>query len=154
MNMKVNAVKIRKWREQRCWSQEQVAEIASISLRTVQRIENGGTASHDSVMALAAAFDEDVSALILDVDTEVGKTVEREEAKKFLEFKMSFGIHLVTYLFVMGILLLVDLADRPEEFWVFWPAAGWGIGVLAHGVTVYLVSYISRMDKQIRELGQ
>ena len=43
MQMQVNSEKIRRWREERCWSQEHLAEVSGISLRTVQRLENGGS---------------------------------------------------------------------------------------------------------------
>ncbi len=153
MNIKVNVDKVKKWREERCWSQDYVAEISGISLRTIQRIESGATTSSDSIASLAAAFGVDVMALTLDINAEVEKTVEREEIKKFLQFKMSFGIHLVSYVLVITILLLINLAKSPENLWILWPAVGWGIGLVAHAATVYLVSYISKMEKQIKDIG-
>ena len=149
MNIKVNAEKIKKWRAERCWSQEHVAEIAGISLRTLQRIENGRAVSRDTAMALASAFEVDLSALTLDINAEVKKAVEREEAKSLVQFKMSFVIHLVTYILVIGLLLMINLASSPERLWIIWPAVGWGIGVVAHGATVYLVEYVAKSDKQL-----
>lgn len=55
--MKISSALVRKRREQRAWSQEQLAEVAGLSARTVQRIENGGGASPETRMALAAALD-------------------------------------------------------------------------------------------------
>lgn len=153
MKMKVNAEKLRRWREERCWSQEHLAEIAGISLRTMQRIETGASASHESAKALAAVFDVELSALIVDIDGEVDKAVAREEAKKLLQLRMSFGIHLVSYVLVISILVMINLAQSPDRLWVLWPAIGWGIGVIAHGATAYLVGYISRMEKQINDVG-
>ena len=152
MQVKVNAEKIRKWRDERCWSQEHLADTAGISLRTVQRIENGETASRETVMALAAAFNVDVSALTLDVSREVEKAVSKETAKKNLQFKLSFWIHLATYAFVIGLLIAINLADQPENLWVTWPAIGWGIGVLAHGFAVFIVSTTAKTEEQIKAL--
>mgnify|MGYP000642752361 CR=1 FL=1 len=56
MQINTDAKKIKRWREERSWSQDRLAEAAGLSLRTVQRIENGESASRDSVMALAAAL--------------------------------------------------------------------------------------------------
>lgn len=55
---------IRLLREMRQWSQEQLAEIAKVHVRTVQRVENGKGASSVTRRALAVAFDfEDIDAL-------------------------------------------------------------------------------------------
>ncbi len=50
-------------RQERNWSQEQLAELSGLSLRTIQRIEGSNTAGSDSLVALAAAFDIEVVAL-------------------------------------------------------------------------------------------
>ncbi|MDZ7671062.1 MAG: helix-turn-helix domain-containing protein [Gammaproteobacteria bacterium] len=48
---------IKNLRNKRSWSQDQLASVSGLSLRTVQRIEKAGACSLDSKMALAAAFD-------------------------------------------------------------------------------------------------
>lgn len=55
------AALIKATREIRQWSQEQLAEIAGLSSRTVQRVEEGQPSSVDTRRALASAFDaEDI----------------------------------------------------------------------------------------------
>jgi len=55
---------IRTAREARQWSQEQLAEISRLNVRTIQRVEGGETASLDTRRALADAFGcEDIDAL-------------------------------------------------------------------------------------------
>lgn len=55
---------IRAFREARQWSQEQLAEISRLNVRTIQRVEKGEAASLDTRRALASAFDfEDIDAL-------------------------------------------------------------------------------------------
>lgn len=49
--------RLKQFRKQKGWTQERLASIADVSLRTVQRIEGGKPASPDTAMALAAAFD-------------------------------------------------------------------------------------------------
>lgn len=58
---------IKKLRNERSWSQDQLASVAGLSLRTVQRIENEGVCSLESKKALAAAFDINVGNL--DINT-------------------------------------------------------------------------------------
>nr|WP_315221393.1 helix-turn-helix transcriptional regulator [uncultured Duganella sp.] len=62
-DMKLSAKTIKRLRAERAWSQEQLAEIADVSLRTIQRVEADGSASRETRMALAAAFDIDVRDL-------------------------------------------------------------------------------------------
>lgn len=54
---------IRKLREGRGLSQEQLAEAAGLSLRTIQRVEAGHRVSYASLRALAATFDVNVDLL-------------------------------------------------------------------------------------------
>jgi transcriptional regulator with XRE-family HTH domain len=57
------AALIRKMREVYQWSQETLAELAGLNVRTVQRVENAKSASADTRRALAAAFEiEDIDA--------------------------------------------------------------------------------------------
>lgn len=61
--MKINAELVLKARQQRSWSQEELAIAAGLNLRTVQRIEKEGQASLQSKKALASAFEIDVRDL-------------------------------------------------------------------------------------------
>jgi transcriptional regulator with XRE-family HTH domain len=63
MEMKVDSTLIRSEREKRAWSQEHLAEVAGLGLRTVQRIESTGAAGYESVRALAAVLEIDVALL-------------------------------------------------------------------------------------------
>jgi transcriptional regulator with XRE-family HTH domain len=54
---------IQKLRLRRGWSQEQLAELSGLSVRTVQRLERGQPASMESLKALGAAFEIDFSHL-------------------------------------------------------------------------------------------
>ena len=54
------ANEIKKNRLSKSWSQAQLAEIAGLSLRTIQRAENSGKCSQESLLAIASAFDVDV----------------------------------------------------------------------------------------------
>jgi transcriptional regulator with XRE-family HTH domain len=55
---------IRSLRIQRGWTQEQLAEIAGVSPRTVQRAETADAASFDTVRAIAGAFECDFDRLL------------------------------------------------------------------------------------------
>jgi DNA-binding XRE family transcriptional regulator len=63
MEMKVDSSYIREQRERRAWSQEHLAEVTGLGLRTIQRIEKTGAASYESARSLAAVFGVDVADL-------------------------------------------------------------------------------------------
>lgn len=56
--------KIKALRLEKSWSQEQWAEIASLNLKTRQRIENGDEPSLKTLSEIAAAFDIKVKDVI------------------------------------------------------------------------------------------
>jgi transcriptional regulator with XRE-family HTH domain len=57
----VNAVRIRQLREVRSWTQERLAEVARLGVRTMQRIEKTGVAGFDSVQRIAQALGVEAS---------------------------------------------------------------------------------------------
>ena len=59
------AAKVKELRTSRAWSQEQLATIADVNVRTVQRVEHGHGASFETLTALANAFDVDVGELLI-----------------------------------------------------------------------------------------
>ncbi|MCA9961681.1 MAG: DUF805 domain-containing protein [Chloroflexota bacterium] len=63
--MKIDSSLVKKLRTTENWSQEQLSEKSGLSLRTIQRLENGGNASLESIRALAMAFGIDSADLTL-----------------------------------------------------------------------------------------
>lgn len=61
--LSIDGAAVKRLREERAWSQEHLAKASGLSLRTVQRIEADGTASPESVLALAGAFGVEVGQL-------------------------------------------------------------------------------------------
>ncbi len=63
MDMKAKSSLIRKLRSERLWSQEQLADISGLGLRTIQRLESRGSGSQESIKALAAVFKVEADSL-------------------------------------------------------------------------------------------
>jgi len=68
MDMQINKIFLRQEREKRAWSQSHLAEVADLSMRTVQRIERNGVAAKESAMALASALGMDLADLLIQSD--------------------------------------------------------------------------------------
>jgi DNA-binding XRE family transcriptional regulator len=84
MDMKVNADLIIKLRIERAWSQQHLADVCGLSIRTIGRVEKQGSASYDTLKALGAAFDlcpqdlQDISFVnsVSQTETDNTKTID------------------------------------------------------------------------------
>ncbi|MCX7588093.1 2TM domain-containing protein [Phenylobacterium sp. 58.2.17] len=132
---------IQKLRLQRGWSQEQLAEVSGLSVRTIQRLERGQPGSLESMKALAAVFETDLDRLKEPTMDAPRSDLRPDEALALAHVRKvkSFYVHLTQYLIVIPILAVVNLTSYPNYLWFVWPALGWGLGLLAHGATVFNV---------------
>ena len=136
---------VRKLRLQRGWSQEQLAEMSGLSVRTIQRIERGRTPGLESLASLAAVFDVPVTELrqeddiMTEAKTPSRISGEEERAIEYVRDLKGFYSHLTSYVLVMLGLFVINLVFTPGYFWAFWAALGWGIGIVVHGLNVFEV---------------
>ncbi len=63
--MHVNSTRLRELRTARQWSQEQLARLSGLNLRTIQRLESGAKISTESLRALAAVFEVPAESLLV-----------------------------------------------------------------------------------------
>lgn len=88
--MKIDASKIKQFRTQRNWSQEQLSEKSNLSLRTIQRIETTQFASRESIKLIAKAFDVEVDTLMLHEHQSYIKPIQSIK-NSFMEFSNFSG---------------------------------------------------------------
>lgn len=60
------------------------------------------------------------------------------DAKRHVERKLGFYAHLSVYLVVNTGLIVLNLSLASTRPWALFPLMGWGIGLLFHGLAVYL----------------
>lgn len=142
-------MQVQKLRLQRGWSQQQLAELSGLSVRTIQRIENGSAASTESLKSLASVFEIDFSILSSEPampDTPTPNSspthtpsASQQEQLALLEVRKlkGFYLHLAQYVVVIAALCAINLLTTPHRLWFYWPALGWGIGILAHAATIF-----------------
>ena len=131
---------IQKLRLQRGWSQEQLAELSGLSVRTVQRLERGQNASPESLKAVASVFEIDFSSLRTEpMETTTEHIVSNEEALAFARVRKikGFYIHVFQFVVVISVLSVVNIVTSPRHLWVLWVILGWGSGLFAHGMVVF-----------------
>jgi transcriptional regulator with XRE-family HTH domain len=151
---------VRKLRLQRGWTQEQLAEFAGLSPRSIQRIERGYKPSLETAKALAAVFETECSQFQTG-DNEMGSAhslaEDEREAIEHVRSVKAFYAHLLIYIAVSVTLTTVAFAlglgdmgidagtaVTPEMQrtvlrigWLITWLFGWGIGVVIHGLNAF-----------------
>ena len=74
-----------------------------------------------------------------------------ERAKKRVEAKIGFYIHLSVYIAVNILLIIVNISTSPQYLWFKWPLIGWGIGVVSHALGVFVFTSGSAIKEQMIE---
>ena len=137
---------IQKLRLQRGWSQQQLANLSGLSVRTIQRLEKGQDASVESLKSLAAVFEIDFSQLkrtamntAADTHPPTSTGISHEEMLAFNHVRKlkGFYIHLAKYVLIIPALFALNIWQDIGYFWAVYPALGWGLGLLLHAVVVF-----------------
>ncbi|MCW8943742.1 MAG: 2TM domain-containing protein [Sedimenticola sp.] len=134
-------------RLERAWSQEQLADISGLSTRTIQRVEQGGTASLETLKSIASAFDTDVSLLqsraenaapLVEATSTLAVEQESMSASDNRENRIAkFHRHLIIYLVVNPGLFLIDIMTSSDSLWFYYPLFFWGIAIAIKGFLAY-----------------
>lgn len=62
-----------------------------------------------------------------------------EKAQKRVKEIKSFYGNLFSYVIVITFLIILNLITSPKHLWFYWPMLGWGIGIAAHGISVFSI---------------
>ena len=130
---------VQKLRLQRGWSQQQLAELSGLNVRTIQRIEKGQEPSVESLKSLAAVFNVEFSTLKEQgMDNVISESQSAEEILAFNQVRKlkGFYIHLAQYVLVIAVLTVVNALTTPNRWWVQWVVMGWGVGVFFHWLEI------------------
>ncbi|MEL7468193.1 MAG: helix-turn-helix domain-containing protein [Pseudomonadota bacterium] len=116
---------VRKLRLDRAWSQETLAEISGLSVRTIQRAERGERASLETRNALAAALEVDLKNLTLETDMAVPTlTANEREALESVRDIKGFCTHAIGYAVGVPLIVLGWYLSGAGHPWFIWPALG------------------------------
>jgi transcriptional regulator with XRE-family HTH domain len=153
---------IRKLRIQRAWSQEQLAEFSGLSIRTVQRVEQGQVASLETLKSLAAVFEVSVTDLqpepTMQTDTpstqtpHVNPSIEERQAIYHVHQVKRFYYKLARYVVVIAFLAAINALTSPHYWWVLWVAAIWGLVLALCALKVFWKLEVLGPDWEKREV--
>jgi transcriptional regulator with XRE-family HTH domain len=140
--------RIRQLRLEKGWSQEQLATIAGLSTRTVQRIENGEQASLETLTAIAAALGLQVSDL--SQPTQPNNDNQNEQAiRRQVEAEGKLLRMAVRFAIVGLFLFAVNWFTHPHYLWSLWAIGGMSLAVMMRAVrTLLLPDVFSRWQRQ------
>ena len=112
---------VRKLRLQRGWTQSQLAEMADVTSRTIQRIEQGKQPSLETCKALAAVFEVDLSIIQAEeiiMNNDVNLKPDEQEAMAYAKRIKEFYEFLFVYA-VLAIVFLIKFPGEPKVYIVF-----------------------------------
>lgn len=145
---------VQKLRLRRGWSQQQLAELGGLSVRTIQRIESGTPASAETLKSLASVFEIDFNQLSSerpDMNDSVKVPGEKYSSEEVLAYGhvrrlKAFYKQLTMYAVVVGLLAIINVFYMPHawagwkywpNWWVVWPALAWGFGLLIWATSLF-----------------
>jgi transcriptional regulator with XRE-family HTH domain len=135
--MSVSKKIVKLMREERGWSQEQLAAISGISERTVQRVEKDGKCSLESKMALSSAFE--VSPIDLEDSVQSDAVFEQ----KRIDWSSVTGYIIL----LVVVLILLYLLTNTHGIWEI------GCVLLVDGLTLAISTVSYGVDDTIRFFG-
>jgi transcriptional regulator with XRE-family HTH domain len=128
----INLRDLKEMRLQRHWSQEQLAEMSGLSIRTIQRIENGENAGLESLKSLAAVFEID----IIDSDKKKEIAQIRTEEAYIQNIK---GFYKLLAISILSLIAPVILAIHDASNWgvFFWLLLSWIVIIGIYSLNVF-----------------
>ncbi|GAA3902192.1 MULTISPECIES: helix-turn-helix domain-containing protein [Gibbsiella] len=144
---------IRELRLAKGWSQEQLAAIAGLSTRTIQRIENGHQASLETLGAIAAALGVQVSDLASQAPEQTACSAAELAARRRVENEGLLLSKLLRFVVLSLILLAINGITQPQYWWSLWAIGAIGLGLVMRAArTLVLRDALQRW--QTRRLAQ
>lgn len=98
------------------WSQEKLAEITGLSLRTIQRVEKEDKASLESLNLLANAFSLDIKQL--------QDKLKNKPFKTETETKNNHKKIITIFIAVNLLLITINLLTNSSHLWFIYPLLG------------------------------
>lgn len=120
---------VRTLRQERGWSQAQLAEFAGLSLRTIQRIEKGQAPTMESRKALAAVFEIELQDLESDGQEIDESALLPEEADELDHIRRTkrFAYDAIAAVGICALLFVADWAFDGQITFARWAALGTAI---------------------------
>lgn len=154
---------VRKLRLQKGWSQEHLAQLCGLNVRTIQRIERGQQPSLESKKSLAAVFEVDIASfdqltanksepevastessgeapMTDNLEKQQIETIESDEqaALEYAKGIKEFLTHLAVFILILPVIIYKKMIEEPlDEPVLAWLMLGWAVGLIVHGLVAF-----------------
>lgn len=78
----------------------------------------------------------------------------RKRARARVAELQAFYTHLAVYVAVNVLLFAIDVIADGSLDWAYWPAFGWGIGLVAHAVVTFRAGHTIGSDWRERKIDE
>ena len=144
--MHINSARLRELRTERRWSQEQLAKLSGLNLRTIQRLESGAKISTESLRALAAVFEVPAESLLAGapIPSQPALRAMRDGVLRGLEFTGTTS-RPDFWWFALAVLMVLGFADLVAE--------ATGPLPLQIASLIVLLPWIAACTRRLRDAG-
>ena len=145
---------VRKLRLRNGWSQDQLAELTGVTVRTIQRIERGHKPSLETAKALAAVFEVDHSTFTLENDDMAEKVEIKRDEIEALEYAKGVKDFLTggvaTYFVIAACFFITWGFNEPMLYIVFGAV---GLALMVQGLIVFEIIRLpfQNLERRIAE---
>ena len=153
-------MQIQKRRLQRGWSQQQLADVSGVSLRTVQRVEAGAPPSLETLKSFASVFETSVEDLKGPPDMSTTVTTEKSDAlaealaMKHVARLRRFYVHCAVFVIVGLAILIANLVLAPDHLLAPFASLVWGVGLAVHAIRTFVLDGAWERRAVERRLGR
>ncbi len=144
--MIIDSIRLRDLRMARQWSQEQLAELSGLNLRTIQRLESGAKVSIESLRALAAVLEVAPDTLLVRAPgpSQTALDAMRQGVMRGLDFSSSTP-RAPFWWFALAVVMVLGLGKLLE------PA----LGLLPLQILslIILLPWIAACTRRLRDAG-
>lgn len=135
------AEKVKMYRLRNAWSQEQLADLTSLSARTVQRIESGQKPGLETLAALASAFELHAADLQDDPDEQPDSPPPSPPAAASAS-QARFFRKLASFIIVCAALLMINYLFSPHSRWALIVTLVWGLLLAVRAFNLFVLAKI------------
>ena len=136
-------------------AREQIKESAGIGLANIVQRYSLLTKKNVFIEKSESFFKVKLPVLaskpITEEKIEGSENLAYERAQKRVKELKSFYSNLISYIIVNTFLIVLNFITSPNHLWFYWCLLGWGIGLIAHGMSVFAIGR-NWEEKKIREL--
>ena len=128
----INLRDIKKMRLERHWSQDQLAEMSGLSIRTIQRIENGENAGLESLKSLAAVFETNIA------DSNKKEEMEQiRDEEKYVQNVKGFYKLLAVAILSLAVPFILAVSDSSNWSVFLWILLSWVVLIGIYSLNVF-----------------